>query len=170
LPATPDFRSFAFATDRVRASGKHVGRNVYWKIYVIENVLRVIVNSVLSAQIGPNWWSVAVDRRIAQNAANRRAQYARQPWHSQPGGHDIYCLFLSDLNEIVRANSHLFAPIIADIDQWMARIEQIRLPRNIVGHMNWPTPTDSRRIDVVASDITALADSLPSIGLPLRIP
>jgi hypothetical protein len=165
-----DFRSYAFATKRLEASGKHIGAQVYWKVYCIENFLRVIINSVLTAQIGANWWNTAVDPGLAKQAANRRAQYALQPWHSQPGAHDIYCLFLPNLNEIIRANSNLFLPIIPDIDQWMARIEQIRLPRNIVGHMNWPTATDTKRIDVVFSDLKALAEQLPVSGLALRVP
>lgn len=86
-----------------------------------------------------------------------------------PGSHDIYYVDLSDLNEIIRANSHLFLPVIPDIDAWMARIEQIRLPRNIVAHMNWPHATDRKRIDVFFADLQLLAQSL-SAHLKLAAP
>lgn len=170
MAAAKDFRSLAFDVARVQDSGKHVGRNVYWKLYTVENLLRVIINSVLTAQIGASWWSIAVDTTIAGRAAWLRRQYAKQPWHTQPGPHDIYYVFLPDLNEIVRANSHLFLPAIPDIDQWVARIEQIKTPRNIVGHMNWPSKVDRDRIDVVHADIVSLAAQLPSKGLVLSIP
>jgi hypothetical protein len=161
----------AFDVARVQDSGKHIGRNVYWKLYTIENLLRIIVNSVLTAQTGtPDWWPIAVDRRLTDKATYVRSQYATQPWHSQPGGHDIYYLFLPDLNEVVRANSHLFLPAIPDIDQWMARIEQIRTPRNVVGHMNWPSAVDRKRIDVILSDMLALVSGLASKGVALSIP
>lgn len=58
------------------------------------------------------------------------------------------------------ANSNLFLPLIPDIDQWMARIEQIRLPRNVVAHMNWPSQTDRQRIDVFYNDVRSLAAHL----------
>ena len=84
--------------------------------------------------------------------------------------HEVYYTFLSDLNAIITAHSHLFRPTIPDIDQWIARIEQIRLPRNIVGHMNWPSSTDRQRIDVFYKDFQALIKKLASANFNFVIP
>jgi hypothetical protein len=97
-------------------------------------------------------------------------EYASRPWHSTPGKHDVYYTFLSDLSKIITVNSHLFKPIIPDIDQWIARIEQVRLPRNIVGHMNWPSATDRQRIDVCHADLQQLVQQLVSQGVTLNVP
>lgn len=170
MPTTVDFRTSTFDGSKVDASGKDIGRRVYWKLYVIENVIRVIVHSILTKQIGPNWWIVAVGSGIQRQAQRFKSSYLTRPWHSTPGGHEVYYTNLSDLNEIMRANSHLFLPVIADIDQWIARIEQIRLPRNIVGHMNWPNSTDRQRIDVFYADVHALAKHLVTSGFVMTIP
>jgi len=45
-----------------------------------------------------------------------------------------------------------------------------RLPRNIVGHMNWPHKTDRQRIDVVHADLQQLLQSLVASGTSLSIP
>lgn len=170
MPRTADFRGYAIDAGRLDSSGKYVGRKVYWKLYAIENLIRIIVHSVLTAQVGSNWWNVAVDPGIQGSVRTRMAEYAKQPWHSTPGKHEIYYSFLSDLNKIITANSHLFKPHIADIDQWIARIEQVRLPRNIVGHMNWPSATDRNRIDVFYADIQHLVGHLLTTTLSLAIP
>lgn len=170
MPAVADFRSYAFDRNRVDASGKNVGRKVYWKLYAIENLIRVLVHSILAAQAGANWWTVAVDPGIQGQVRSRIAEYSKHPWHSTPGKHSIYYAFLSDLNKIIVANSHLFKPAVHDIDQWVARIEQVRLPRNIVGHMNWPSATDRQRIDVFYADIQQLMNQLASSGLNLTVP
>jgi hypothetical protein len=170
MPQAADFRNYAYDNIRVDASGKDIGRRVYWKLYAIENVLRVIVHSVLTAEVAPTWWSVAVDPGIKSQVVNRKTEYANQPWHSTPGGHEIYYAFLSDLNKVITANSHLFERHIPDIDQWIARIEQIRLPRNIVGHMNWLSATDRNRIDVFYADIQHLTSRIAITGLRLLIP
>jgi hypothetical protein len=170
VPATNDFRTYPFHPDRLNAAGKNVGQKVYWKLYAIENLVRVLAHSVLTAQVGPNWWDVAVDRDIQGGVKRRRADYTNRPWHSTPGKHEVYYAFLSDLNRIITANSHLFRPLIPDIDQWVARIEQVRLPRNIVGHMNWPHKTDRQRIDVVHSDLQQLVQQLAASGTALSIP
>jgi len=174
MPQIADFRTFVFDTSRVDASGRHLGRRIYWKLYAIENIVRVVVHSVLSAQIGPNWWGVAVDPGIQAQVKGRIADYAQRPWHSTPGRHEIYYVLLSDLNKIMTANSHLFTPHVPHIDQWIARIEQVRLPRNIVGHMNWLSTTDRNRIDVFHADVQQLvghlATSLTAAGASLAIP
>jgi len=170
MPAAADFRaSTAFDTSKVDASGRDIGRKVYWKLYAVENIMRVIVHSVLSSQIGANWWSLGVDPSLQKKAQRFRSTYAASPWHSAPGTHDIYFLDLADLNEIVRANSNLFLPVIPDVDQWMARIEQIRLPRNVVAHMNWPSSNDRQRIDVFYNDVKALVGKLAA-SLRLSVP
>jgi hypothetical protein len=166
-----DFRRRAFNIANVRASGRDVGREVYWKVYAVENLIRVVIHSVLSVQVNPNWWKQSVDATLQGKIAGRMTSYANQPWHSTPGKHEIYYTFLSDLNAIITAHSHLFIKLIPDIHQWIARIEQMRLPRNIVGHMNWPHAADRQRIDVFYADVQALVSKLATVpGFALLIP
>lgn len=169
--AITDFRGHAFDIAKINACGKDVGRKVYWKLYAVENLVRVVVHSVLTRQIGTTWWTVAVDPGTKKQVVHLQAQYAQQPWHGAPGRHGIYYTFLSDLNPIIAANSHHFLPLIPDIDGWIGRIEQIRVPRNILGHMNWPSATDRKRIDVFYNDFEALVKKLAATsGFSLLIP
>ena len=166
-----DFRTFAFDASRVVASAKVVGRGPYWKLYAAENIFRVIVHTVLTAQIpGNDWWTQAVAPHVQKEAEDSAKRYAARPWHTSPGVHGIYYTTLSQLTEIIRANSHLFAPVIPDIDQWIVRIELVRYPRNVVGHMNFPTKTDQKRIDVFYEDVRALAAKLVSDGYSFQVP
>lgn len=170
MPPTADFRTKPFHAANVDLSGKDIGRSVYWKLYSIENLTRVIIHTVLSNQISSDWWGIAVDEHIKKRAARSQEAYKKRPWHSTPGKHAIYFVYLSDLNEIMRANSHLFSPIIDDVDQWITKIEQIRLPRNVVGHMNWPNQADRQRINVVHADIHELVKRLVDSPIQLTLP
>src|SRR5437773_11020828 len=120
MAKTVDFRSHAFAAARVDSAGKDVGRKVYWRLYAIENLIRIVIHSVLTAQIGPNWWAIAAAPDIQGRVKGSKDQYAKAPWYSTPGRHEVYYTHLSDLNKILIANSHLFKPKIPDIDQWVA--------------------------------------------------
>jgi len=158
--ATKDYRGYAFDAARVEAAGKSVGTSIYWKLYAIENLVRVMVHSVLVTQIGAGWWTQAVDQNMQATVARFQADYNKRPWHGGPGQHEIYYTFLSDLTKIITANSNLFQPIITDIDQWVVRLELIRIPRNIVGHMNWLSANDRKRIDLTYSDLQHLITKL----------
>ncbi len=170
MPAPRDFRNYAFSQVRVERCGKYIGRYNYWKLYAIENVLRVILNSVLSRQIGSNWWTVAVDPDVQRKATNVRAAYVSRPWHTPAGSHDIYYVFLPDISNIMRANGHLLAPVIPTINTWITRIDDIRIPRNLVGHMNFPNLGDRQRIDALHRDMGTLIAQVQSHGLTVQVP
>lgn len=167
--AQRDFRQFAFDIPRIDATAKSVGRSAYWRLYTIENVLRVIVHSVLTAQIGPHWWAIAVAPDLDKQAQRFENRYAANPWHSAQGRHLIYYLYLSDLGQIMREASQYFLPVMPDVDQWVAKIEQVRLPRNVVGHMNFPSANDRKRIEVLDADLRELAGLL-SGKIALQVP
>jgi hypothetical protein len=170
MPVVRDFRNYSFAALRVERCGRYLGRNVYWKLYAIENTLRVLIHSVLSAQIGPLWWDSAVDPKTVKNANETRMRYARLPQHTSPGTHDIHYIPLSKLNNIIRVNSHLFLPIIPDIDQWVVKVEGIRIPRNLIGHMNFPHGGDRQKIDNLHRDIETLVLCVQRAQIVLQIP
>ena len=168
MSTVTDFRAVAFALPKVDSCGKYLGKKTYWKLYTIENLFRIIIHSVLNAQLGPTWWANAVDPKIQGRAQNSQNRYAKRPWHTNPGSHDIYYTNLSDLSEIMRANAHLFRPVVQDIDQWIVKIQQVLLPRNTVGHMNFPNSNDRKRIDVLYSDCQMLVSHLqhqPALAL-----
>ena len=171
MPAVSDFRRRPFAIKNVRTSGDYVARAGYARLYLIENFLRVLIHSVLSAQIGPNWWDIAVEKTIHKDVERFKRQYVSRPWHNTPGPHDIYYTGLHHLSQVILSNRNHFDPVIPDVDQWIAEIERIRMPRNIVAHMNYPNMTDRKRIEVFYSDCKALFTSLQaSRSVPLRIP
>ncbi len=171
MPKVTDFRQLPFDTGAITAGGKYIGRKTYWKLYAIENIFRIVIHSILSVQIPKpdNWWDVAVDDAIKQKAERFKMSYLRKTWHGKPGAHDIYYIDLKDLNEIIRANANLFDPVIPNLDHWMLGIEDLRLPRNVIAHMNFPTANDVKRIDVFYEDCLKLM-SLVETKLSLLIP
>lgn len=169
MPKVKDFRLASFDAHRLSSAGKYIGRQTYWKLYAIENIFRIIIHSVLSPEIPGSWWDTAVDETIRKKAASFKNNYLKRAWHGKPGTHDIYYIDLKDLAEIIRVHSHLFITVIPDIDKWMVGIEDLRLPRNVVAHMNFPSENDIKRIDVFHNDCLALLAGVGS-RIPLQIP
>jgi hypothetical protein len=125
---------------------------------------------VLSTQINPGWWAAYVTVKKAKKINKRRANYRKAPHFISPGGHDIYLLFLSEINSILSTYRIDFLPIIPDIDNWITRIEQIGFSRNIVAHMNWPNQDDLQLIDTAYKETLIALNRLRTKGILIQIP
>jgi hypothetical protein len=170
MPETDDFRGYAFSRSRIGHSARYVGRTSYWKLYAIENYLRVVIHSVLKAQLGAEWWDIVIDDGKKEEVEKMKAKSARLPGHTSSGRHDVYYLYLSDLVRIMTATRHLLISSVPDIDEWRVRIDQVRHPRNLVGHMNFPATSDRSRIDALYADLNQLISRLerdPVIALEI---
>ncbi len=165
-----DFRIKPLSLNAIIECGRYSGRFSYWRLYVIENVIRLIIHSILTAQISPEWLSFALSSKKAKGIKDRKADYQSQPDRANPGNHDIYYLYLGDLTKIINEHAGLFDRYISDIDTWITRLESIRLPRNIIGHMNWPNNKDRADMDRLYRDIKRLEQQLQKHGLRLIIP
>jgi hypothetical protein len=170
MAPVPDFRTLPFAVATLDASGSSVGRTSYRKLYGIENILRVVIHSVLTAQIGPGWWAFAVDPDLQRDVSRVRRQYGDLLGRAPAGGHDLYFTFLPQLNDILRPNSHLFVPVVPDVDRWLVRIERLRLPRNMVGHANWPSVPAANTIQATYTAARKLVRDVDGAGVPMLIP
>jgi hypothetical protein len=173
-----DYRTLPFHVTRVGDSGRYIGRAIYWKLYAIENLVRVIVNSVLGDEFGySEWWDNAARavviggrKTLGQRVAEIRADYARHAISSNPGTHDIYYVLLPDLTKIIASNSDFFRDRKIEIDEWIVRLEDIRLRRNMIGHMNWLDDPDKNEIDRTYTDLKKLLKRIELSGLPIAIP
>lgn len=166
-----DFRLLAFARARVDSCGRYLGHNSYWKLYAIENYLRVILHSVLLAQVGPAWLDQSVSADKKKEIDNNRRRHSRKPTHTSPGTHDVYYLYLSDLSKIMLVNKHLIVRLIPDVDDWVLKLEGVLIPRNLIGHMNFPHQGDRARIDVLHVELSELVQKLEKRpDLTIRIP
>jgi hypothetical protein len=141
-----DYRNFNWNTTVLTSYGKQLGKDHYWKIYVLENTIRVIIHSVLAIQVGPDWWNKVVDPRIRGTAVTIRNKYLTQTPSRNPGRHDIYCTYLPNLGRILFDNKGAFYPLLPEVEKIIIGLERIRLPRNLIGHMNVLTARDKRSI------------------------
>jgi len=49
-----DFRhSRNFMVKQVNENGRFMGHSIYWKLYFVENALRVVIHTILSIQVTP---------------------------------------------------------------------------------------------------------------------
>lgn len=165
-----DFRLSEFTATQVINSGKFLGRRFYWRFYFLENFLRVLVHSILSVQLGPEWLDLVADKKLKNRISWSKSDYKKNPRHATPGEHDIYFVSWSDLVKIMTFNSNLFMPVIPNIDEWVLRFESLRISRNLVAHMNWPNQHDMSLIEETYIVSKSLLRTIGTSGIEFQIP
>lgn len=141
-----DFRLASFDEKALLSYGKVLGRNYYWKVFASENILRIVINSVLSVQVDADWWLKVVDHDIVCDAKDVRQNYLSAIPSRDPGRHGIYCTYLSRLERILFKNRGSFIYYLPNVDDLIVSLNAVLLPRNLMGHMNHLTESDRRKI------------------------
>jgi hypothetical protein len=134
---------------------------IYPKLYVLENMLRNVVKSVLTESIGENWWTQTnvVSADTKREVERRKALEGENRWHYQRGSHEIFYTNFGDLNLIVANNWKEFKPLFPSLRWIQAKLEEIELSRNIVAHNNPLPKREFDRIDMIFGDLEKQLDT-----------
>lgn len=132
-----DFRIKPYSVSSIINSGKYAGNRFYSKLFVIENIIRVIINSILRKEYPSHldWWNVGIPRGI------------KKPWHSLSSRHGIYHTYLLDLNRIMVHNRNLIDRHITNLDSLILDIELFNIPRRKIAHTKYLNTNDIQRLD-----------------------
>lgn len=143
-----DFRKFSFDERPLLSYGKVLGRHYYWKIYASENILRLMIHSVLSVQMDNEWWETAVDDNIKREAARVRTRYVSGGFSKKIPAHNIYCVYLPMIEKILFDNHKRFLVFFTEIEieNLIISLNAVINPRNLLGHMNTLDTSDRAKI------------------------
>jgi hypothetical protein len=119
------------------SEAKQMAEKVYPMIYVFENSVRDVVERVLSAAIGSDWWSKAVPPKVKKRAADHKASEKKEPWHGRRGAREIDYVYLSDLWLIIKHQWTHFKNLFPS-QAWVESLitSDMNVSRRPIAHMN----------------------------------
>lgn len=126
--------------------------NVYIAIASFENSVRDLIVSVLSEQVGANWWEEAVSEKIRTRAQQKIEEEDKVRWHVQRGASPINYTLMSDLVSILRQNWSHFEPHIPTIEWAAGLMDVIERSRNVIMHSGMLSRTDVERVGIYIRD------------------
>jgi hypothetical protein len=122
---------------------------VYPALYVFENSARDLISRVLKAGVGDDWWDKVVPQKVKDNAAQRKKDEAKDPWHGKRGAALIDYLDLTDLPSIVgapKAWPHL-KPFFDRPSWFQELVNELNVSRRVAAHMNPLEPDDIKNVE-----------------------
>lgn len=125
---------------------------VYYRLYLFENKVRRLIETVLEESKGPEWWNSSVPEPIPKNAAFRREEEAEAKFHHPRGDKMIDYVTLTEMSKIIESNWPDFEDILYRKDWALGKFEELRLTRNAMAHMSDVSEDDLERLDVILRD------------------
>jgi len=129
--------------------------DVYPKLYVLENLVRYVVKSILEKKLGQKWWDepAVVSAEVKKKVKNRKKQEGKNRWHYKRGSHEIFYTDFGDLDSIIANNWKEFEQLFPNLRWIQAKLEEIELSRNIIAHNNPLPKREFDRIDIIYGDL-----------------
>jgi hypothetical protein len=114
---------------------------VYPLLYVLENSMRTLIQRVMMAKVGANWWDTELPsgklKSVHQHAQSRMVSEKKNSWHQKRGAHPIDYVELDDLETIINGKQQHFVPdIIPDLPWFQNFMKELAPSRHVVCHMN----------------------------------
>jgi hypothetical protein len=131
---------------------------LYPKMYLLENSIRSVINRVMTAKHGKDWWTRHASIEVRKLVQGRRDKEDKVPWHGKRGAHEIYYSDFSDLRNIIVKNWVDFDGILGK-QQWISQwLEELEPARNTLAHHNPVSENEQKRLEVFFDDWTALVN------------
>jgi hypothetical protein len=145
---------------------KMMAEKVYPTVYVFENSVRDLIERVLKAHFGADWWMKAVPGKVQTTAAAHKDAEKKDPWHSRRGGREIDYVFLVDLWAIIKHQWKYFKDLFPS-QSWAESLitSDMNVSRRVLAHMTPLDGDDVKNLEAAfrkwAKQLKGVADKLP---------
>lgn len=131
------------------SEAKVMAEKVYPTVYIFENSVRDLIERVLQAQFGANWWTTAIPGTIQKTAAKHKADEKNDPWHGRRGTREIDYVFLVDLWAIIKHQWKHFKALFPN-QAWVETLisNDMNVSRRPLAHMNPLSVDDVTNVEV----------------------
>jgi hypothetical protein len=121
---------------------KRMSERAYPTLYIFENSVRDLIERVLKANYGKDWWTTAVPGTVQKRAEEHKKAEDKDAWHSPRGRRPIDYVFLNDLWLIIKHNWADFRTLFPN-QAWVESLitSDMNVSRRVLAHMN-PLPAD----------------------------
>jgi hypothetical protein len=119
------------------AEAKRMSERAYPTLYLFENSVRDLIERVLEAAHGRDWWNAAVPSKVRATAEKHKKDEANDPWHNPRGRRPIDYVLLNDLWAIIKHNWPSFKALFPS-QAWVESLitNDMNVSRRPIAHMN----------------------------------
>jgi len=156
LPESPEIDKqrkdvFAPVQEEIRNSSMQM-QHAYRVLYVLENMIRYLIDSRLSDVYGPNWFAKLATKQMKEKIQKRKDDENRHLWHAGRNKSPVYCLDFGDLKKLVVSNWGDFEDLLPDQAWVKSRLDDAEKSRHVIAHTNILSSREIHRLEMYLED------------------
>jgi hypothetical protein len=127
---------------------------VYLYLYIVENALRLFIESVASEKSDTADLSqLAIPANVRNRIASRKQNEEKNKWMSVRGGSDLFYVDFKELADIVTNNWTIFGSYFPDQAWIKTKVEEMANCRNLIAHNSY---VDDHDRDVIRTNFRSI--------------
>lgn len=133
-------------------SGAMAMQKAYRILYVLENVVRSLINARLKDKYGTNWFDVKGTAGMKSKYADRKKKEEKNQWHTGRNREPLFYMDFGDLSKLIVNNWPVFDDLLPNQSWVQSRLEEAERSRNVIAHTNLLSSEESARLEMYLRD------------------
>jgi hypothetical protein len=133
-------------------SGAIAMQRSYGILFVLENVVRSLINDRLSDKYGTNWFEKKATNPMKNKLKERRESEEKNQWHTGRNKEPLYYMDFADLAKLIVNNWSDFDDLLPNQSWVHSRLDEAEKSRNVIAHTNVLSSEESARLEMYLRD------------------
>lgn len=127
-------------------------QHAYRILYVLENMIRYLIESRLSEAYGANWFAKRATEQMKKKIQKRKYSDEKNLWHAGRKRSPLHLLDFGDLKNLIVGNWGDFEDLLPDQAWVSSRLDEAEKSRHVIAHTNILSPREINRLEMYLED------------------
>ena len=141
----------ASVEESVRA-GAIAMQSSYRVLFVLENVVRSLIDERLTDKHGSNWFDKKATNPMKSKLTDRKTKEEKNHWHTGRNKEPLYYMDFGDLAKLITNNWTEFEDLLPNQRWVQRRLDEAERSRNVIAHTNVLSSEESSRLEMYLRD------------------
>jgi len=124
----------------------------YRILFVLENVVRSLIDERLTDKYGSNWFNKKATNPMKSKLTDRKTKEEKNNWHTGRKKEPLYYMDFGDLAKLITNNWTEFEDLLPNQSWVQSRLDEAERSRNVIAHTNILSSEESSRLEMYLRD------------------
>lgn len=133
-------------------SGALAMQRTFRILFVLENVVRSLIDGRLTDKYGSNWFDKKATAPMKKKLKDRKEKEDKNQWHAGRNKEPLYYMDFGDLARLIVNNWTEFDDLLPSQSWVQSRLDEAERSRNVIAHTNILSSEEASRLEMYLRD------------------